>query len=697
MLKTYAILLTYAACLFTTSYKPIVQDNDKEEFLNRITSTLESDVTNEEKLAFLNSSLNKIETFQGNEKLEVLSTLSSAFLKIGDTTKFKSLNKQTQYLSQKSNNYYYNALSKQKVGDYFKNQKHLDSAFYYYISARRIIEGHDFDLNSKNLNASILYDIALIQHDTKDYVRAEETATKYVNYVKVNEITQHYFTSYNLTAIIQNGLKNFDKAFKYHQIAKEQIKFLDEDVNEIYSIYNTNNFASTYARAENYKKADSVYQTLLQNKDLINLIPKTYVKAKSGYLYANFKLGKFTSAYFEKEFTATLQLIDSLGLEYEKPRVYQYYAEVLLAANKKEQAIAKVETAVDIAKATENNDRLLELYEFLIAVEEIDKRGYGMQYVKLQNQLINEERSFREKFALIELETEETEQENIKLQKRSQLLIGVSIGLLVLGVGVITIVLQRIVNQRLRFEKTQQESNQEIYKLMLAQRGKLEQGKKAEQRRISEELHDGVLGEMLGIRLIMSGLNERSDQEAINQRDELIQKLQGVEEEIRMISHELNKGSYEKVDNFNLALIELLSTSAKSSGIKIETKYSNEVDWELFDSNTKINIYRIVQEIIQNSIKHSKAKNIDLQISKTAHNLRLNIIDNGKGFDLKKKKTGIGIKNIRSRIEKLNGKVNFRSTLGKGTKVEVIVPIKNNVENSKADKESTSFNILQAE
>ena len=320
-----------------------------------------------------------------------------------------------------------------------------------------------------------------------------------------------------------------------------------------------------------------------------------------------------------------------------------------------------------------------------------------MQYVRLQNQLIDEERNFREKFALIELETEETEQENIKLQKRSQLLIGLSIGLLVLGIGVITIVIQRIVNQRLRFEKAQQESNQEIYKLMLAQRGKLEQGKKAEQRRISEELHDGILGEMLGIRLLMSGLNERSDQDAINQRDDLIQKLQGVEEEIRTISHELNRGSYEKVDNFNLALLELLSTSAKRSGIQIKSKYINEVDWELFDSNTKINIYRIVQEIIQNSIKHSSAKNIDLHISKTIKNLTLSIIDNGKGFDLKKKKTGIGIKNIRSRIEKLNGKVNFRSNPGKGTTVEVIVPINENIQNPKPDKNPSSLNILQPE
>ena len=279
MLKTYAILLTYSACLLITSFKPFFQENNNAEVLKIISSKLESKATNREKLNFLSSTLAQVETLNREEKLEVLSFVSNAFQKYGDTVNFKSVNKRIQDFSEKNNNHYYSTLAKRELGDHFKSKKKLDSAFYYYVSARRTIDGFDFELKSKILKASIIYDIALIQHDTKDYVRAEETATKYINYVKENELSQYYFTSYNLIAIIQNGLKNFDKAFKYHQIAREQLEYLDDDVKEIYRIYNTNNFASTFTRAENYQKADSVYSTLLQNKELINLIPKTYVKA----------------------------------------------------------------------------------------------------------------------------------------------------------------------------------------------------------------------------------------------------------------------------------------------------------------------------------------------------------------------------------------------------------------------------------
>ena len=104
-------------------------------------------------------------------------------------------------------------------------------------------------------------------------------------------------------------------------------------------------------------------------------------------------------------------------------------------------------------------------------------------------------------------------------------------------------------NSQLKFKQKQQESNQEIYNLMLSQQGKFEEGKQLEQKRISEELHDGILGEMLGIRLILSGLNEREDQASIDQRAALIEKLRDLEEEIRTISHELNHAAYKKFHN----------------------------------------------------------------------------------------------------------------------------------------------------
>ena len=76
------------------------------------------------------------------------------------------------------------------------------------------------------------------------------------------------------------------------------------------------------------------------------------------------------------------------------------------------------------------------------------------------------------------METDEIIEENESLAKRARWLAGVTLGLLVLGIGVFIIISQRISNQRLKFAQKQQESNQEIYSLMLAQHGKMEEGKK---------------------------------------------------------------------------------------------------------------------------------------------------------------------------------------------------------------------------
>src|SRR5690606_19750518 len=128
--------------------------------------------------------------------------------------------------------------------------------------------------------------------------------------------------------------------------------------------------------------------------------------------------------------------------------------------------------------------------------------------------------------------------------------------------GVLTLVMidQRRKNQKLRFEQAQQRTNQEIFNLLHAQSSKIEEGKQQEKKRISEELHDGILGQMLGIRLILSGLNNKTDDDSVLKRGELLKKLQGLEEEIRTISHELSKASQEKINNFIVSIEELVQT-----------------------------------------------------------------------------------------------------------------------------------------
>ena len=231
-------------------------------------------------------------------------------------------------------------------------------------------------------------------------------------------------------------------------------------------------------------------------------------------------------------------------------------------------------------------------------------------------------------------------------------------------------------NNQLKFKQRQQESNQEIYNLMLSQQGKFEEGKQLEQKRISEELHDGILGEMLGIRLILSGLNEREDPASVEQRAALIEKLRELEEEIRTISHELNHASYEKFHNFIVSLEDMIDGIEKSSGITCSFNYDKKVPWDNLLGDIKINAYRIIQESLKNCVKHAKSKHVSISFQSMEDNkLKLTITDDGVGFDINKKRKGIGLKNIISRCKKIKGTLDIDSKPGKGTTIKITMPV----------------------
>jgi signal transduction histidine kinase len=98
---------------------------------------------------------------------------------------------------------------------------------------------------------------------------------------------------------------------------------------------------------------------------------------------------------------------------------------------------------------------------------------------------------------------------------------------------------------------------------------------------------------------------------------------------------------------------------------------------ERLDSNIEVVLYRVIQECVNNVIKHAEANTLDISIIKEPSEITATIEDNGKGFDTsdKEKFDGIGLKNIRTRVEYLKGSVDFDSSPGKGTLVALHVPL----------------------
>ncbi len=607
--------------------------------------------------------------------LEQLSSISLAYKSLKDSLGFRETNKQVMIMSQETDMFTPLGYSHWDLASFFKSYGALDSAFYHYKKALNSFEQLPKSSSSSSLRGRILYSMGQIQDSYKDYLGAEISATTALRIFDELGDTERIYNCYNLLGILSSGMGDSEKSLEYYQKAGTYLDKLDSPETEELVWQNQNNISNALLRNEDYYSAKVSFKKLLGNKSLEDKDSELYVLALTSLAYAIFK-DERNFAECERLLKESIIANDKYDHVEHQARTKQYYAELLAAKGDTANALQYAKESRTVALETHNNDRLLEVLQLLTQLDKANAANYANAYYELNEVIKEEERTKRDKFARIRLDTDKIKEENVLLSRERQLWAGAVLGLVVLGLTTTVIVLQYINNNRLKFKQKQQESNQEIYNLMLSQQGKFEEGRQLEQKRISEELHDGILGEMLGIRLLLSGLNERGDSASVEQRAAFIEKLREVEEDIRTISHELNHASYEKFHNFIVSLEELVSSIQKSSGISCSFTYDKKVHWDNLLGDIKINAYRIVQETLKNCVKHAKCKNIAISFGSTDDKLKLTIKDDGVGFDTNKGKRGIGLRNIISRVKKINGVFDIQSIKGKGTTISVSIPTK---------------------
>ncbi len=383
------------------------------------------------------------------------------------------------------------------------------------------------------------------------------------------------------------------------------------------------------------------------------------------------------------------QLLEALAIRKEENELagiaksYFSLAEYYMLQNDTLKALANARLAEQFSIESSNNKRLFETLGILVLLDKENRVKHSLDYIQLQDKLIQEERQARDKFARISFETAAVSEENQVLTRKKQIWTGIAFSVFTLGLAVYIIISQRVKNQALRFQQQQQASNQEIFDLMLSQKQKIEETKKMEQKRISEELHDGVLGKMLGARMVLTGLNKRNNEEAVQERAIAISALKDVEGEVRAISHELSHAAYQNINNFITSIKELLQSVGKSNGIEHAFEYDESFDWDSLNGDMKINLYRVIQETLQNAVKHAECKKILVNFVRSNDLLNVTIADDGKGFKAKTGKKGIGMRNIESRVSKLNGTWDINSVVDKGTTITFSIPLKVQVEHPK--------------
>ncbi|WP_298313514.1 sensor histidine kinase [uncultured Aquimarina sp.] len=203
-------------------------------------------------------------------------------------------------------------------------------------------------------------------------------------------------------------------------------------------------------------------------------------------------------------------------------------------------------------------------------------------------------------------------------------------------------------------------------------------GQEKERQRLANDLHDNLGSTLATVKLHFDHLKNNRDNPKMENVEELYNKTNNLLDEayqkVRTIAHEKNSGVMAK-QGLLPAVKNLAKKASNGDGLLIEVQdYGLD---ERLDNALEISIFRIIQELITNTIKHADAS--EIHISLTNHDSLLNIIveDNGKGFDAKilPEKDGMGLKSIEKRIEHMEGTFEIDSTIGKGTNIIINIPI----------------------
>lgn len=596
------------------------------------------------------------------------SEIALAYLKLDDSLNFRKFNAESIRLSKKVNDSLTLANNYWDLATLYSNKDIKDSSFYQYFQAYKMF------IKAKDSSdaARTLLGMAEEQADLEDFTGSEITTVEAIKIFKSLNDNSQLYDCYNQLGINYNQLGEYQQSLFYHEEALKYLKKAkDPGTRERSSL---NNIGVVYENMGDHANAVENFKKALEYDNLEKKNPESYARILDNLAYSRLKLQDTLGIY--KLFNKALHIRDSMnnygGVAINKLHLVEYYL------YKKDTAKA-VEVAKEVVSLTTERKNYRDKLSALKVLSSLEKDyKYGEEYIKLNDSLIKAERSIRNKFARIKFETDEYIEKTEELSQQKKLILITSGIIVILGSLVFIIINQRIRNKKLQLEQDQQKANEEIYNLMLSQQKKVDEGRRREKKRISEELHDGVLGKLFGTRLILGTLNTSVKKEDVNKREQYIQDLQEIEEEIRNVSHELNDAS-QASDIGYISLIEsMFEKQSEISGFTYSLKADTNLNWEGVEGNLKMNLYRIIQEAIQNINKYARAKNVKIVFKHLdTELLQLTIEDDGVGFDMTSKNKGIGLKNMHSRAEKIKGTLDIETVINQGTRIIVRAPLSN--------------------
>ncbi len=553
------------------------------------------------------------------------------------------------------------------IGEYFDDQYILDSAFYYYNKSNKLYRNLKDSLNT---GRTILYKAGIL-YEAGNYAESEVESINALKLLNKQKNTRLIYEANLQIGLCLKGLNNFESSTVYFNRASELLDVLELEKYDEKRLLKSritcsNNIGSLYERQKEYGKAIPIFEEQLKIKNLKTDFPKIYAMLFSNLAYCKMKTDN--SPETEKMLFEALNIRiaekSDIGIASSKLKIGEYYIKT------KDTVKAKhfLEESFTLAKKVKGNFEILESLRLLTDIDSQKKTYYSDLYFATNDSIQNLERLTRNKFARIAYETDLVTEENEILTKRNLYILVFASFLVLVTVIVFFVGRLREKNRTLAFNEMQRVANEKIYELMLKAQIDNETAKHQERDRIAMELHDGIINNIFTTRFNLSILETTN----VELKEKLVNELQKTESEVRQISHDLKQKLFFEDNKLTQMLKELVEKQKGASKIVFDIMIDKQIDWSQISSHKQIHLYRVVQEVIQNVNKHSKSEICDIFVMKTGRKITTRIIDKGVGYDARKTKDGIGIKNIKSRVKKLDGTLQVDTAPGNGTIIEVV-------------------------
>lgn len=315
------------------------------------------------------------------------------------------------------------------IGDcYLDYQK--DSAYYYYKESEKIFR----KINNPDRLGFVLYNKAYLLFYEGNYVESEIEVIKSLNYLKISSNLVTKYLCYSLQGSNHLELGEYDKSLEYFDLSasvlKEMVKNNQEkNIFYDYEITNTMDICNVYDKKGEYFKSINLLQEVITTKNLSEY-PNLEHIVYGNLAYSLMKNKNYSSSkkYFTKAISTCKKNNDELGYLY----LILDFGEYHLLTNDTFKAKKLFEEALLLSRKLNNGKEILKSLDFLSVADKTNASNYKTEYIRINDSIIKKQRENRDKFARIEYETDQVEEENKILSSKNLLLLsGLSVSIAV--------------------------------------------------------------------------------------------------------------------------------------------------------------------------------------------------------------------------------------------------------------------------